>query len=53
MLVPERLGHGATGGGYLEDQGGCENAGYSNSGRATAMQIEFAEEAMRKQAFIR
>jgi dienelactone hydrolase len=53
VLVPERLGHGATGGTYLEDQGGCENADYDNSGRQTAMQIAFAEEAMRRQAFIR
>ena len=26
VLVPERLGHGATGGKYLEDQGGCDEA---------------------------
>ena len=53
VLVPERLGHGATGGGYLEDQGGCENADYSNSGHETAVQIALAERAMRGQAFIR
>ncbi|MGA7810253.1 alpha/beta hydrolase family protein, partial [Bradyrhizobium sp.] len=28
VLVPERLGHGATGGPYLEDQGGCADADY-------------------------
>jgi len=28
VLVPERLGHGATGGRYLEDQGGCDEADY-------------------------
>jgi hypothetical protein len=26
VLVPERLGHGVTGGKYLEDQGGCDDA---------------------------
>ena len=26
VLVPERPGHGATGGRYLEDQGGCDEA---------------------------
>ncbi len=39
VLVPERLGHGATGGDYLEDQGGCDEADYARSGRATADQI--------------
>ena len=39
VLVPERLGHGATGGKYLEDQGGCDEADYISSGRATADQI--------------
>jgi dienelactone hydrolase len=53
VLVPERLGHGATGGPYLEDQGGCEDANYDHAGQETAMQIAWAEEAMRKQAFIR
>jgi len=53
VLVPERLGHGATGGPYLEDQGACESADYDNSGRQTAMQIAFAEEAMHRQTFIR
>ena len=53
VLVPERLGHGATGGPYLEDQGGCDDANYDRAGRETAMQIASAEEAMRKQAFIR
>jgi dienelactone hydrolase len=53
VLVPERLGHGATGGTYVEGQGDCERADYDNSGRMTAMQIASAEEAMRKQAFIR
>jgi dienelactone hydrolase len=53
VLVPERLGHGATGGSYLEDQGGCETADYDKSGQEIATQIEFAEGAMRRQTFIR
>jgi dienelactone hydrolase len=52
VLVPERMGHGATGGAYLEDQRGCEHADYGNSGREVALQIELAEEAMRRQSFI-
>ncbi len=53
VLVPERLGHGATGGRYLEDQGGCEQADYSRSGRATAEEIALALKFMRAQPFIR
>ena len=36
VLVPQRPGHGATGGTYLEDQGGCDEADYAKAGRATA-----------------
>ena len=32
VLVPERPGHGATGGKYLEDQRGCDEADYSHAG---------------------
>jgi dienelactone hydrolase len=53
VLVPERLGHGATGGPYLEDQGGCDEADYARSGRATADQIRLAMNYLRTQAFIR
>lgn len=53
VLVPERPGHGATGGKYLEDQGGCDEADYARSGRATAEAISAAAEFMRRQAFIR
>jgi dienelactone hydrolase len=51
--VPERPGHGATGGKYLEDQGGCDEADYSRSGRTTADEIAAAAGFMRKQAFVR
>ena len=53
VLVPERLGHGATGGSYLEDQGGCDEADYVRSARATADQIRLALAFMRGQSFVR
>jgi dienelactone hydrolase len=53
VLVPERLGHGATGGRYLEDQGGCDEADYFRAGRATADEIAAALTFLRGQAFIR
>ena len=53
VLVPERPGHGATGGKYLEDQGGCDEADYAKSGRATADEIAAAMGFVRKQSFIR
>ena len=53
VLVPERLGHGATGGRYVEDQGGCDEADYARSGRATADEIVVALEFLRKQDFVR
>src|ERR1700752_2784561 len=53
VLVPERPGHGATGGRYLEDQGGCDEADYSRSGRATASEIAAALEYLRRQSFIK
>ncbi|NOJ49558.1 alpha/beta hydrolase family protein [Bradyrhizobium archetypum] len=53
VLVPERPGHGATGGKYLEDQGGCDEADYAQAGRATADAITAAIGLMRKQPFIR
>lgn len=53
VLVPERPGHGATGGKYLEDQGGCDEADYARSGRATADEISAAARFVRRQPFIR
>jgi dienelactone hydrolase len=53
VLVPERLGHGATGGRYVEDQGGCDEADYARAGRATAAEISFALDYLQKQDFIR
>jgi dienelactone hydrolase len=53
VLVPERPGHGATGGRYLEDQGGCDEADYAKAGRATADAIISALDFMRGQSFVR
>jgi dienelactone hydrolase len=53
VLVPERPGHGATGGRYLEDQGGCDEADYSRAGYATADSITAALDYLRGQSFIR
>jgi dienelactone hydrolase len=53
VLVPERLGHGLTGGRYLEDQGGCDEANYSRPGYATADSISAALGYLRGQAFVR
>jgi dienelactone hydrolase len=53
VLVPERLGHGATGGQYLEDQRGCDEADYAHAGRATAAQISAAFNYLHGQSFIR
>lgn len=52
VLVPERPGHGVTGGPYLEEQGGCSNADYFSAGRATAESIRAAMAFMRTQPFI-
>ena len=53
VLVPERPGHGATGGKYLEDQGNCDEADYIGAGRATAGEIIAALDYLRGQSFIR
>ena len=53
VLVPERLGHGATGGRYVEDQGGCDEADYARSGRTTAEEISLALDYLLKQDFVR
>ena len=53
VLVPERPGHGATGGKYLEDQGGCDEADYSRSGYATADSIKAALGYLRERPFVR
>ncbi|BAM86297.1 conserved exported hypothetical protein [Bradyrhizobium oligotrophicum S58] len=52
VLVPERLGHGRTGGPYVEDQGSCADPDYEKAGRATAAQILRALAYMREQPFV-
>ena len=53
VLVPQRLGHGKTGGPYLEDQEGCDNAEYAMSARTTAEEIATALAFIRAQSFAR
>lgn len=53
VLVPERPGHGKTGGPYLEDQDGCASADYQLAGEATAESIEAALGFIRSQPFAR
>jgi dienelactone hydrolase len=53
VLVPERPGHGKTGGKYLEDQRGCDEADYSHAGHATAEEISAALNYLREQSFVR
>jgi dienelactone hydrolase len=53
VLVPERPGHGKTGGMYLEDQGGCDEADYVHAGTATADSIAAAATFLRSQTFVR
>lgn len=53
VVVPQRPGHGATGGPYLEDQGGCADADYARAGNATADSISRALDFMRSRPFVR
>ncbi len=53
VLVPERPGHGKTGGPYLEDQDGCASAEYQLAGEATAESIDAALDFIRSQPFAR
>jgi pimeloyl-ACP methyl ester carboxylesterase len=53
VVVPERPGHGATGGPYLESQGACAFPDYVKSAGATADSIGAAVDYMLGQDFIR
>jgi len=53
VLVPQRPGHGKTGGPYLEDQDGCDTAEYTLSARSTGEAITTALSFMRTQSFVR
>ena len=53
VAVPQRPGHGKTGGTYYEDQGGCANADFRKAGLNTAASIAAAIDFMIHQPFIR
>ncbi|WP_458758776.1 alpha/beta hydrolase family protein [Afipia sp. TerB] len=53
VVVPERPGHGATEGRYLEDQGGCATPDYTRAAHAVADSIWAALTYIRKQPFAR
>ena len=53
VIIPQRLGHGKTGGPYLEDPEGCDTGEYALSAQATGEAIEAAMNFMRTQPFIR
>ncbi len=52
VLVPQRPGHGETGGPYLEGNGSCAGADYRRSGLATAASIAAAIDYITAQNFI-
>lgn len=53
VLVPQRPGHGQTGGTYLESQGWCGSPDYIGAGIGTAKSIAAAIAFMRQEKFIR
>jgi dienelactone hydrolase len=53
VAVPQRPGHGKTGGIYYEDQGGCANADFRKAGLNTAASIAATIDYMIHQPFIR
>lgn len=52
VLLPQRPGHGITGGRYLEGQGACGNPDFRRAGFAAANSIESAIDFMRAQNFV-
>jgi dienelactone hydrolase len=53
VAVPQRPGHGQTGGPYLETQGSCDNADYHRAGLGAADGIAAAVSYLRSQPFVR
>jgi len=53
VVVPQRLGHGETGGPFLEDQGGCNDADFHKAGFGAARSIEAVLAFMTGQPFVR
>lgn len=52
VLLPQRPGHGATDGSYLEGQGWCGSPDYIGAGEGTAQSISAAYKYMHEQDFI-
>jgi dienelactone hydrolase len=52
VAVPQRPGHGATGGAYREDQGGCDDADFARAGLGAADSIAAAVAYLRAQSFV-
>jgi dienelactone hydrolase len=53
VAVPQRPGHGETGGDYREDQGGCDDADFARAGLGAAESIAAAVGYLRTQSFVR
>lgn len=53
VVVPQRPGHGETGGAYREDQGGCDDPDFARAGAGAAESIAAAVAYMRAQPFVR
>jgi len=53
VVVPQRPGHGETGGAYREDQRGCDDADFAGAGAGAAESIAAAVAYMRAQPFVR
>ena len=53
VAMPQRPGHGRTGGPYLEGVGNCDAALYEQAGFATADSIKIAIDYMQTQPFIK
>jgi dienelactone hydrolase len=53
VALPQRPGHGATGGVYREDQGGCDDADFARAGFGAADSVAAALAYLRAQPFVR
>ena len=53
VVVPQRPGHGETGGAYRENQGGCDDPDFARAGAGAAESIAAAVAYMRAQPFVR
>jgi len=53
VAVPQRPGHGETGGPYYEAQGGCAAADYAKAGQGAASSIAAAVDFLARQAFVK